>query len=365
MKKLLCLCICLILTGSLIAAGAETASLPTINEALLTGQGATEVCDDLSAYDLLVGNLSITNYDFKLIVLQREMPQKEFTAKTDYPPFENEDGFDDDFDGVDIGRARVWLRNDMMEKLPAQYRASSLEEATYLIIAENLYIWDGTVSTCDYLENDNLDLPEFKDADEMAAYFMEHPKTVKSITYYPKFGVYTLVALYETETKNSVVIENKYASSMRFARNPDACTQWDNMAVIAGILDSLDEGRITDAKKAVEEAEFVSQGKKDLWTSCIDAGEYTTASYSVNEYYWAMATDLRDLDPSSENRENYNLIISAQNRQALDLFADYCDYSGFDRSISSIEESKDYIASPDYDWMESTLDETVQVFVRQ
>lgn len=364
MKKLLCLCICLMLTGLLAAAGAETASLPTINEALLTGKGGTEVCDDLSAYDPLSDTIPVIDKDFRLIILQREMPLKEFTAKTDYPPFENEDGFDDDFVGVDIGSPRVWLRNDLMERLPEQFRASSLEDATYLIIAENLYVWDGTVSTCDYKENENLDLPEFSSADEMAAYFAEHPKTVESITYYPKFCAFTLVSLYETETKRCSNFDYTVTSAMRFARNPDAGTKREEMSVTAGILDALDEGMITDAKKAIEEAGFVSQGQKDRWTSSIDAGDYAAASSSLTEYYWAMATDLRDLDPSSENRENYNLIITAQNRQALDLFADYCDYYGFDRSISSIEESGDYIAAPDYDWMVGALDEAVKLFIR-
>ena len=71
------------LTGLLAAAGAETASLPTINEALLTGKGGTEVCDDLSAYDPLADTIPVIDKDFRLIILQREMPLKEFTAKTD------------------------------------------------------------------------------------------------------------------------------------------------------------------------------------------------------------------------------------------------------------------------------------------
>lgn len=367
MKKGLVCCICLMLVCLLVtAACAEAGTLPTINSLLQSNAGKkAEVRDNLDMYGLFNDNFEDINYDFKLIVLQREAPQKEFTARLTYPPFVSDNGFEEDFTGVDIGNSRLWLRGDMMAKLPQRYRASSLENATYLIIAEDHYIWDGTISVSDYDNSSDGDLPEFADTEEMIQYFLEHPRTVKSITYYPKFGVYSLIMLYEAKTKKSSVIDYTYTSSMRFARNPEASQQWDNMTYISALLDSLDEEAGVDiqaAENIIGTVEFAPQEKKDLWSSCINAKEYSTARHSVEEYYWAMAAELEGLDDSQENKEYYDLIIRDRNRTALELFVSFCDYSGFDRSVDSIESSGDYIAAPDYDWMETHLQETVALF---
>lgn len=368
MKKCFCYFICLIFVSLLvITANADMKLLPTINSLLRSGQTymKTEVSDNLDAYYPLNEHFTDVNYDFRILILQRERPQKQFTAKKVYPPFKDTDGFDDNFTGVDIGSSRLWLRSDLMSQLPSYYCANSLEDATYLIIAENLYEWDGTISVSDFKDNGDKNLPEFKDANEMMKYFINHPKTIESMTYYPKFGVYSLITLYETKTKRSSLVDYSYTASKRFARNPDASLHWDNMNYIADLLDAVNEEsgvNVTTAKRLIESIDFVSQGKKDLWTSCIDAEEYSTAYHSITDYYWNMAIELRDLDASQDNKENYNLIIRDRNSSALDLFVNYCDYAGFDRSVSSIESTRDYIASPDYDWMERKLKETILLF---
>ncbi len=66
-----------------------------------------EVCDELDAYSFLGEAFDENNYDFRFIILQREDPKKEFTAKTAYPPFDESETFDPGFDGGDIGRTRV------------------------------------------------------------------------------------------------------------------------------------------------------------------------------------------------------------------------------------------------------------------
>ena len=367
MKKLLCFCISLMLVSvSVCTACAESETLTTIDSALQSDlSGIIEVRDDLSAYHPLNEAFPEIEHELRLIILQREAPMKEFTAKTEYPPFTDSEGFDDDFTGIDLGEGRTWVRSDLMAQLPSDYRAASLEDANYLIIAEDLYEWNGTIYSYNYKETQEGELPEFENTDEMIAYFIQHPKTVESSTCYPKFGVYSIVTLYETATKKRMTIDYKYTEPMRFARNPEAVLHWDNMAALAGLLDALEneEGPdVNEIKKSIETIDFVEQPKKDLWASCIDASEYSTAYYSISGAFWSMAEELRALDPSSENRENYDLIIKDMNRPALSLFVSYCDYSGFDRSISSIESERDYIAKPDYDWMEQILTDTVALF---
>ena len=368
MKRGLLCCICLLLAFSfVIAASADTQSLFTINSLLRSNQTnkKTEVSDNLDEFYPLNEQFADINYDFRILILQREAPQKEFTAKKTYPPFKDTDGFDENFTGVDIGSSRLWLRSDLMAQLPSYFCASSLEDATYLLVAENIYEWDGTICVSDYKDSGEKNLPDFRSANEMMLYFIEHPRIVDSVTYYPKFGVYSMITLYETKTKKSSLVDYTYTASKRFARNPDASIYWDNMTYVADLLDAVDEESgvdVTTAKRLIESLNFIPQGKKDLWISCIEAEEYSTAHHSITEYYWSMAMELRELDASQDNKENYNLIIRDRNKSALSLFVNYCDYSGFDRSVSSIETSKDYIASPDYDWMEKKLKEIVLMF---
>ncbi len=368
MKRFYLCCICLLFVFSLVLpTGAETKTLPTINSLLRSGNTGlkTEVRDNLDAYSPFNGTFEDIDKDFKILILQREAPEKQFTSKKTYPPFTNEDGFDEDFEGVDIGSSRLWLRSDLMALLPSVFCAASLEDANYLLVAESMYEWAGTISVSDFKDSGDEELPEFKDAEEMESYFLKHPKIIESITYYPKFGAYSLITLYDTKTKKGMLIDYTYNEAKRFARNPAACDHWSNMNYVEKLLNVLDEELsidVTTANTLIENLEFIPQEKKDLWNACINAKEYSTAHHSISDFFWSMAAELRELDASKDHKEKYDLIINERNRQALNLFVNYCEYSGFDRSVSSIELSKDYIASPDHMWMDRSLRETVLLF---
>lgn len=224
---------------------------------------------------------------------------------------------------------------------------------------------DGSISVSDYKNNSETDLPEFKDTDEMIQYFMDHPKVVESITYYPKFGALSLISFYEVETKKCSWENLTYNKSTRFARNPEASDCWSNMTQVADLLDALNNDSYSESASLIEQiqsAEIIPEEKINFWSSCISAKEYKAAKTSVDDYYWSMAKELRSFDPSAEHRENYDLIIQERNRDAMTLFVNFCEYSGFDRSVSSIQLSKDYIATPDYDWIEEQLRSTVAIF---
>lgn len=367
MKRILCGLLCILMISTFVSvAGADSGNLPAINSLLQLGSTEkTEVSDVLDDYMPFNETFDEIENDIKIIVLQREAPKKEFTEKTEYPPFTGSGGFDDDFDGIDVGKSRLWLRGDLMARMPSYFIADSLEDATYLLIAETYYILDGSVSYVNYKNQEDTDLPEFKDADEMTDYFMLHPRTIESMTHYPKFGAFSIVSLYETATRRKTILDFHYTQSMRFAQNPDACDQWGNMSSLADILDALNNESGMDVGKAaetIESIDFVPDDKKSFWTACIDAKEYSSLNSSVTDYYWTMAEELKGLDPSAENRKNYDLIINDRNAVALSYFVNYCDYAGFNRTIDSIESSGDYIADPDYEWMETTLQETVDLF---
>ena len=368
MKKVICFILALTIVFALgTTVTADSFPLPTIDEALRNvdlGQ-ITEVSDNLDDYSVFNGEFEDLDGDLRMIVLQREAPEKEFTENVEYPPFTNEDGFPEDFTGVDKGSARVWLRSDLMKQIPEDFRADSMKDATCILMAETLYEWDGTVSVADYKETDNEELPDFENAEEMAWYLLNHPKEVESITYYPKFGIYTFVTLYETSSKKSLLYDYTHTQSMRFAKNPQASDQWGNMGNVRELLTALDEEKGINPESAnelIELLDFIPEAKRNIWKSCIDAGEYSTASHSINEYYWTMAEELKNLDPSEENKANYDLIIAEKNDIALQLFANYCEYDGFERAISSIESSGDYMAKADTEWLETTLKEVVDLF---
>ena len=363
MKKVLCICICLMMALlSVSAAGAD--SLPDIDSLLYSVcSERVEVRDDLSAYSIANDAFSeLTGSTVKLIFLERRSPEKEFTALKKVAPLQENDGFPDGFEGYDLGNARVWLRGDLMARLPDYMRANSLEEATHLFIAEDIYFHASTLMSYDYVEKDSMDPPEFETTEEMTAYFLAHQPVLESVTYYPVFSSYAFLTLYETDTKRCSVFDAKETAGKWFARNPDASIHWTNMnsiAVLAGLLQD-ETSRDADALKGlIDNLSFVPDVKKTLWNACIDEDRYDLAAMAVTEHYWAMAEELKNLDPSEKNRKNYSLIIENRDAAALGYYVSYCDYGGFEKSISTIEEEREYLAAPDWDWLEETVQATV------
>lgn len=348
---------------------AAQAGLPTIDEALYTmnaDSGRVEVSDSLEEYD--PDNMAEFDFgQFRCVILERHLPEKEFTAYDSGYPDNYIENLPDDFTGEDIGQSRVWLRCDLMNRIPAELRAASLEEADVLIIAESQYFLSGSISVSDFYSSDDEEIPEFETIEEMEEYIAEHQPVIKSITYYPKFGAYALVDLYSPLTKECIIYDYTATYPRRFARNPEAQDIWYDMEILAGILDELSseepDGELLLSlftNPAFEE--IVPQEKAAFWKTCIEAGEVQAALSSVNEYYWGMAAMLSEADPNEDHRANYSMIIEAQDRRALSMLASFCNYSGFDTPVETIRENKEYLAEPDYEWLEATLEELVGLF---
>lgn len=366
MKKSLCFIIALAFILSIgTTACAETGSLPTIDKVLqnISAAGKTEVSDNMDEYSVFNEHFEDFNDAFKFIILQREAPEKEFTAKKVFPPFSGSEGFSGDFTGVDKGPARVWIRADLMNLLPSVFCAKSMDEATYIIMADTLYVLDGTLTVSDFKNTNEEKLPEFENTEELVMYLISHPKEIESVTYYPTFGLYSLVTIYEKESGKCIPYNNIFTESDKsFANNLEAFNYWSKMNYISDLIDALDKNKGIDpdyANTLIDTSDFIPETKKDLWKGCLKTEEYATARFSVNEFYWNMAEELKELDPSEENRKNYDLIIHEQNADALKLFVNFCEYSGFDKPIESIEAEKNYMATPNNDWIEDTLQELV------
>lgn len=339
-------------------------SLPSLNEVLHSEQMKNkkiEVQNDFDAYKVF--NPEIQDYgEFKILILQRQVPEKEFTEKKySYSQIEFAKGFDDDFEGVDIGESRVWYRGDLMSQIPSYFRADSLEDADLLFIAENLYVWSGTLTNTTYENNDDVVMPDFDSAEELTQYLSTHQKKISSISYYPVFGVYSLLDMYGVQTKECSFYSSEYKKAKNFARNPEASSQWYNMTQLMDTIELFSKDSVDpdDIDTKLKSFSFVPQQKQELWSTCIVSGEYSTASFSIQEYFWSMAQQLKEMEPSSENRETYDMIIADKNYDALALFVDYCDYSGFDQSMESIKLLKEYMATPDEQVLQNMLNDFI------
>ena len=347
----------------IISGASRGSGLPSIDEALFTmnaDSGRIEVSDILEEYD--PDNFGEFDFgQFRIIILERWLPEKEFTEYDSGYPDNYVEDFPDDFAGVDIGESRVWLRCDLMNQLPEELCASSLDDADILIIAESQYFLSGSISVSDFYYSDDEELPEFETIEEMEAYIAEHQPVIKSITYYPKFGAYALIDLYSPVTKTCQIYDYTVTYPRRFARNPVAQEIWYDMEKVAAVLEELNSAApdrdLLLYMLGVLEDEEIATGKTAFWKTCIEAGEYRAALSSVNEYYWGMAAELSAADPDEDHRANYSMVIEAQDMQALAMVANFCDYGGFDTPVEEIRDNKEYLAEPDYDWLEGALAE--------
>ena len=366
MKKTLSVLLMLISFAFLFHCFAWADALPTVNEALQSmtaDSGRIEVSDDLSAFD----PDNFGDFDFgelKFVILERQAPEKEFTEYDSGYPLHYVEGFPDDFQGVDVGTSRVWLRCDLMNRIPYYYRATSMESADIILIAETQYSFHGSFSVTTYSKSDDEEIPQFDSIEEMEAYISSHQPVIDKITYYPKFGVYNLLDLYSPVTKECQIYDYTYSAPRRFASNPEAQDLWDCMETLSALVQILDGGALTaeefDAVSPDLE-EYIAQEKLAFWRSCLDSGEYASAAASMQEYYWSMADDLRNLDPDGNHRANYDLILEARDAEALYRFANFCNYSGFDTPVEEIRDAKEYLAAPDFEWIETALNELVEM----
>ena len=345
----------------------DKSNLPSIDEVLAgmtTDSGRIEVRDDLNDYD--PDNFGENDYgQFKLIILERYLPEKEFTEFDSGYPDSYVDDLPDDFTGVDIGSSRIWVRCDLMNQVPRELIASSMADADIIIVGETQYFRCGTISYSTYSGSDDGELPEFETIDEMLEYLQQHQPVIEKIFYYPKFGAYSLIDLYSTTTKQCEVYNYKESYPKRFASNPEASDKLEDMKSLANLIGvlSTEEADIETSDSYLSYLkDVIPQTKIDFWQTCIDTEEYRAAASSMEEQFWVMAAELMDRDPNEEHKENYRLVIEDRNVEALVALADFCNYSGFDTPIETIRDSKEYLAVPDYEWVEANLNNLVAEF---
>ena len=353
------------------------AELPTIDQVLsipgLTGR--IQVSDDLSMYSW-ENQGDLNGIGTKMIVLERRAADKAFTELDSGYPDSMIEGFPEDFGGVDVGDAELYVRNDLMQLLPEAYRATSLAEAGLLIMAENVYFWDSTIRVTDYADSSAGELPEDASLDELAAFLASYKPEIESIKYYPVFASATLVNLYNTATGTAYLYDYTYTDGKLFSQNPEAYYKWEAVETLGEVFSKVAFGALNQKKLAhfpaapgpkelvslVSELEIVPGTRLDAWQNLLTQGQYAPALASIADTYWETASELSMLDPSDEHRAVYDRIIGARDADMLALFVGYCNYTGFDRSIGDIELTKDYLAPYEEQWAEDALRELTGIF---
>ena len=368
MKKGLFLLICL-LAGVLMicAACAEDAVLPAINDVLANlPDDIVEVQADLSRYSPL-GSESIADYSSiepKFLILQREMPPKELSVKVFRAPLEGQDtsGFDTDFEGTDIGEPRIWVRGDLMQQIPEDYRAKSLEEAGAIILAENVYICSGTLIITNYSQgNGEIELHEFESLEEMQAYLNEHQPEIESIEHYPVFANVMLIDFYDAKTGQCDISTNQFAFVDIPMKNKAAADQAANMEDLFDILLRLvaDEVDAAGLMSDIADAEYIPEDTRMQWISAAGQGKYDDVLSDAYNTYWEMARALRDMDESEDNRNAYDMVIAEGNFSLLSMLISNGNYTSFDKPIDEIREDMSYLGAQDPEWYETNLLELV------
>lgn len=358
--KAISLCLLVLLHCAGLCAAEE---LPSINEVLTAPDnypgGIIEVRDDLSAYNLY-NTADVDFGDYKMIILQRVMPLKAFTAMDSGYPDNYVSGFPEDFVGEDLGSPRIYVRLDIMAEIPEYYRAGSLEEADVLVIAENEYDHAGTISVSDfsggYDPDDNI---TFDTPEEFEAYIQENPKVITAITYYPKFCVYDLVDLYSTKSKSCIVYDYQLTDAKRFARNPEASDLWGEAELLMNVIDYMTEVPSSlsgdDVLYLFGDTVYIPESGYSAWASCLDNGEYDAAVSLMNDYFWQMAQSLIALDDNENHQATMQMLVENRDAERFAMAVSFFDYSGFDTPIADIGEDMEYIAETDTDWLEETL----------
>ncbi len=364
MKKLcLLLALCMLFSAAAGAVRAESGNVYLINRALdlldSRNYDRVEVRNIFDAYQYNnPGSFSVDGV--KCIILERYAPDKEFFISDD-------DLFEIGATGGDIGEARVFVRLDLMRRLPRKMQAKSLGEANILVFAETMHALESEIVHTEY-EGGSGSIPDYlTNAAELAQYLAEHPRRVIGHTYKPLYNLYMMITAYSTTNKTCMISTYQKNPYLLKPNNPRAAAQWDAMKNLGEALKALDatgEGvRSSAAKKALDAAEDVAQRQRNTWKDLISNGDYDTARYSIEKVYWPMAEELAAMDDSEIAAEWYPVIIESRDLAALEFFVSYQDYTGVSLPDETIIDEKLYMGAVDEDWMDGNLDDFVMELV--
>lgn len=312
----------------------------TLNEALkMVGteqaaalNGRIPLSDDFSAYDCYSDGEYIAGSG-KILILQREGPEKEF-SRSSFP-------YPDDYRGEDKGTAKVWLRADLMNRIPEDRRASTTEEAETIIMADTYY--------------------------QMTATLGSEGKSISGMNYdeyHPLFCALHDIRLYSCENKGaqSIVWEEYCYPELR--AYPEADDLWLAIAAIESMLETAhtepDSERLESLIFCLDNLYFYEALPLSvldrLYENCID-GDTEEIIKACTDALWGRAAEFMELDP--DYAEEFSQIITAQDYDALEKLIFTLDYSAIDLTDSEMIDRRAYMGTPDPERMTALIDEAL------
>jgi len=356
MKKnlavILALCLCLLMSAAL----AEGVSL---EEALaMVGQpGCPELIalDDHMAHLELLSSPDYTLNEGKFIVVMREAPLKKYESR--------QEPYDADYAGVDDGTAKAYLHAGIMQTIPEERRAATVEEIGNVLMAETMYYISGQITT-----SENVPEPETA-SDQVLALLMEgktdeaqamqemqaqqEEKEGENYRYVPVYdGVY-MVNLYNWADGSSLNMDVAAAPSPEMRANPEADDYWDM------ILEAIDIARYAVQGDVEGAAAYIINESAYMETEVL-AGMLEMDAQGIyaacEEAIWKYAALMAAADGDKDTMEQYAKVINARNLSALAYIAQTRAYNSVSDSDFIIEYGKKYTAQTDPSELEAMLE---------
>ena len=287
--------------------------------------GRIPLSDDFSGYDCYSDGQYIPN-DGKILILQRENPEKEY-SRSSFP-------YPDDYRGEDKGKAKVWLRADLMSRIPEQLRAATAGEAETIIMAESYYQWTSTMeSLAESISGMNYD------------------------EYRPLFCAFNEVRLYSRENKGgqSIIWEEYCYPEMR--DDPDSAALWN----VIGTLKEMTE--LTQSELKGEQFQTftyyldILDGYGALPRSALERlyelgldGDTEEIRNICTNTLWKKAQEFITLDP--DYAEEFSAVVDKKSYEALEELVVSRDYSHVAMTDEEILIRKAYMGTPDPERLE-------------
>ena len=292
--------------------------------------GRIPLSDDFSAYDCYSDGQYIPN-DGKILILQREGPEKEY-SRSSFP-------YPDDYRGEDKGTAKVWLRADLMSRIPEQLRAATAGEAETIIIAESYYLWTGTMES-----------------------LAESISGMNYNEYRPLFYAINDVMLYSCENKGgqSIIWEEYCYPEMR--DDPDSAALWNAVRSLNEMIAYTQEeskserfSLLTQYLEILYEYETMPfSALERMYALCL-SDDMEEIRRICTDTLWRKAEEFITLDP--DYAEEFSAVIEKRDYEELEELVVSRDYSHVAMTDEEILIRKAYMGTPDPERLESLIEE--------
>lgn len=306
--------------------------------------------DDFSMYDLLSSDF-YTHNEGKIIILYRVGPEKEFTVS--YEPLA------DEYSGVDIGEAKVYLDVERMKLIPEQYRAKSTDEVGNIIMLESRFILSGQILQHTHDDDDEPTMQELKEivrndatstesTDELPEREEQH-----AYVYKPVFAGVTAVALYNAENGTSAAFDVKLFPEAELRDNPTAANIVEVIYALVDVYNACANGNVYSFKEAAEdllEQTMLETAHKDELLVLFSDADYPTIRNKMVQLIWVYAEKICQVD--RKHADEYRYVLEEQSLEGLFYLLKKYSYTAVTKSDKDIIRDKDYLGEIDM----STLD---------